>query len=238
MNQEVSLYMIEKEDEILWHLEKFNVIKTLSGDEKMKLKPLVSMKRFEKGETIYFPSNFKGRVYFLKEGLVKIVRITDMGEEQITDTLGPGELFGGLLFSEDQNRSEMAVALKNVLICYLDAEEWNSFISDNPKFRMSILKIAGLKLKRLEVKIEQIQFLNLKDRIKVVLQELADKHGNELSNGQDIEIKMNLTHSDIAKLAGTSRQSVTTVMRQLQDAKLIDYDQRGIVIKNYDALSA
>lgn len=222
----------------LWHLERFNVIKTLSPAEKMQLKSLVCMKEFKKGDPIYLPSNYKGHVYFLKTGNVKVSRITNDGAEQVLDILAPGELFGGLIFAEEPiKKDEMAVALKDTLICYLDANTWNIFILENHKFNMSIMKLVGLKLRKLEIRIEQLQFLNTKDRIITVLRELADKHGKKLAGDYGIEIKVNLTHSDIAKLAGSSRQSVTTILRGLQDNKIIDYDKKRIVLRDYNAVA-
>jgi len=226
--------MIKVQDN-LWHLERFNVIKTLSADEKMELKSFICMKEFKKGDTIYLPSHNQDHVYFLKTGNVKVSRITNDGDEQIMDIIAPGELFGGLIFMEEQaKKDEMAVALKDTLICYLETKTWNKFILTNHKFNISVMKLVGLKLRKLEVRIEQLQFLNTKDRIKTVLRELADKHGRKLAGDYGIEIRLNLTHNDIAKLAGTARQSVTTVLSELKNDKIIDYDKKRIVLRDYN----
>jgi CRP-like cAMP-binding protein len=220
----------------LWHLERFNVIKTLSKEEKMKLKSYVCMKEFNKGEAVHLPLRDTEQVYFLKRGNVKVSRISEEGREQILDVLGPGELFGNLTSEESSERDESAVALSDVLICYLNAHTFNSFMQENHTFSMSILKLVGLKLRKLEVRVEQLQFLNAKGRIKTVLRELADKHGKQLTGDYGVEIRLNLSHNDIGKLAGTVRQSVTSVMRELQDNKIIDYDHKKIVIREYAAL--
>jgi len=45
-------------------------------------------------------------------------------------------------------------------------------------------------------------------------------------------IPTKLTHKDIAALTGTSRQTVTTVLNELKDKNLINFDRRKILIRD------
>ena len=54
--------------------------------------------------------------------------------------------------------------------------------------------------------------------------------------GFEIMIKIHLTHKDIASLTGTSRQTVTTVMNELREKNLINFDRRRILIRDMDKL--
>jgi CRP-like cAMP-binding protein len=49
-------------------------------------------------------------------------------------------------------------------------------------------------------------------------------------------VKNQLTHQDIANLTGTSRQTVTTVLNDLRDRNIINFDRRKILIRDMDKL--
>lgn len=220
----------------LWHLERFNVIQTLTMKERMTLKELAIMKSYKQGEVVCLPSNASKHVFFLKSGNIKISRTTASGDEQVMDIIGPGELFGKYICNDTNEHGEIAVTLSDSLICYFDVNEWNNFIRNNVRFSMKVLKLIGLKLKRLETRIEQLQFLNISARVRTVLRELTDKHAQVVDNPHKRELKLNLTHQDIATLAGTSRQSVTTELRQLQREGIISYDRFRIIVEDYNRL--
>ncbi|MFW5762072.1 MAG: Crp/Fnr family transcriptional regulator [Cyclobacteriaceae bacterium] len=68
------------------------------------------------------------------------------------------------------------------------------------------------------------------------MKDLADRFGNDIGMGFEKEIKLGLTHQDIASLTGTSRQRTSTFLKQLEKNKVISYNRRRILVKNYDAL--
>lgn len=154
----------------------------------------------------------------------------------LTDVIGPGEIFGWYIEPDDKSEVEIATALENCVLCYLDIDTWNKFIEENAGFRLSVLKLIGIKFKRLSTKIQQLQFLTTGERIRKVIKYLADKHGRKIGLGFEIEMRLNLTHKDLAKLAGTSRQTATTELLKMEDEGLISYDRRRILVRQYDKL--
>jgi CRP-like cAMP-binding protein len=49
-------------------------------------------------------------------------------------------------------------------------------------------------------------------------------------------MKNYLTHKDIASLTGTSRQTVTTILNELKDKNIINFDRRRILVRDMDKL--
>ena len=88
----------------LWHLKNFNLLESLSQEEKMKMAEMIRDQSIKKGEYIYFPEESSKNIYFLKEGRVKIGSYSDDGKEIIKAILQPGEIFGELsLVGEEKN---------------------------------------------------------------------------------------------------------------------------------------
>lgn len=49
-------------------------------------------------------------------------------------------------------------------------------------------------------------------------------------------IQTKLTHKDIASLTGTSRQTVTTILNELKEANVINFDRKRILIRDLNKL--
>jgi CRP-like cAMP-binding protein len=49
-------------------------------------------------------------------------------------------------------------------------------------------------------------------------------------------IPTRLTHKDIAALTGTSRQTVTTILNDMKEKNLINFDRKKILIRDLEAL--
>ena len=86
----------------------------------------------------------------------------------------------------------------------------------------------------METKIESLVFKDARTRIVDFLRETALEKGQKV--GFEMMIKNHLTHKDIASLTGTSRQTVTTVMNDLRDQNLINFDRRRILIRDMEKL--
>ncbi len=70
--------------------------------------------------------------------------------------------------------------------------------------------------------------------MKQVLKDLAEEHGRPV--GDEIVIELKLTHQDLANLSATTRQTVTTIMNQLEKEGLLDYDRKRILIHEPEKL--
>ncbi len=225
-----------QEGTTLWYLDNFNILNALSPEEKMEVSKMVNEITTEKKDIIYFPDDSSNKIYFLKNGKVKLSKYSDDGKEMILAILGPGEIFGELSVVLQGNRGETAEVLEPAIICSLRIEDLKMMLQKNPQFNLSITKLIGIKLTKVQSRLESLVFKNTTDRVKSFIKEMADEHGRKLISGTEIEVKLKLTHEDIAKLTATTRQSVTTILSQLEKENVILYDRKRILVKKYDQL--
>jgi len=221
----------------IWYLENFNLLKTLSKSEKDYIDKNSSMCDVPKGNFIYFPHDESNVVYFLKKGRVKIAKYVEEGREVIFSILGAGEIFGELsLFTEGAKREEVAEAMEDCVLCKVPVGEFSKILEQNPKMNLAVTKLIGLKLVRIRNKLQTMWFKKTSHRVHSFLKILAEKHGRKV--GDEIEVRLGLTHQDIANLTATNRQTVTTILRELQSQNIIIYDRRRILIRKPDALKS
>ena len=108
-------------------------------------------------------------------------------------------------------------------------------MKDNQELSFKILRIVGWRLRKMERKIESLVFKDARTRIVEFLKDTAIERGQKV--GFEMMIKNHLTHKDIASLTGTSRQTDTTVMNELREKNLINFDRRRILIRDLEKLN-
>ena len=117
-------------------------------------------------------------------------------------------------------------------ICPMTIEQMQELMLENKQLSLKIYKLIGFRIKKLERRIESLVFKDAKSRIIDFIKDLAHEKGKKV--GFETMIKNNYTHQDIAKLTGTSRQTVTTILNELKEQNLINFDRRRILIRDLD----
>ncbi len=217
-----------------WYFENFNLLEALSEDEKMKLSERSNHYEAPRKEVLYFPEDPTNRIYFLKRGKVKISTYSDDGREMILSILGPGEIFGEMGLTGDSKREHFAEATEDVSYCTTSLEDFQDLVEKNPKFNLQITKMIGFRFKKIQSRLESLCFKPAPDRIKQFIVDMVDEHGRDV--GYEKEVKLNLTHQNIADLTATSRQTVTSVLNDLEKKDLILYDRKRILVRDVEAL--
>lgn len=220
----------------LWYFENFNLMKTLPARELMRLNTSTKMTKAPKKQIIYFPEESSNSVYLVKNGKVKISRMSEDGREIIIAILGPGEIFGeSAITDKGSKREEFAEATEDTVLCHMFSDIIHEIMENDPAFGFRITKIIGFRLKRIQARFESLIFKPSDERVKGFIKDLAKEEG--IKNGpQEIVLKLNLTHEDIGKLTATSRQTVTSVLNDLERRNLISYDRSKIVVKDLSKL--
>jgi CRP-like cAMP-binding protein len=220
----------------LWHLENFNLLKALSLVEKMKMAKKIKDSKMKKNEYIYFPEDPSSSIFFLKKGRVKIGAYSDDGKEIIKAILGPGEIFGELSLIGESKRKDFAVALdSDVVLCAMGIKDMEEMMGDNPTLSLRVTKLIGVRLQKIERRLESLIFKDARTRIIDFIVDLGREKGKAI--GKEILVKHNLTHQDMANLTATSRQTVTTILNELKENNLIHFERNKFLIRDIDNLS-
>jgi CRP/FNR family transcriptional regulator, cyclic AMP receptor protein len=218
-----------------WYLKHFNILESVDGAMMEKLNDLTTMSTIKSHQPIYFPDEQSSSIFFLKEGRVKLSRISPDGQEVILDIIGPGELFGELaLVDQHTDRDEMALAMDDVLICTMRVGDLESMMKKNPDLNLKITKWMGLRLRKIKQRIPDLMFKDVNERIIDFLISYADTFGRK--KGATIAIRPSLSHQEIGLLTGCARQTVTTVMNKLRSEDILDFDRKQMLIKDYNKL--
>jgi CRP-like cAMP-binding protein len=218
----------------LWYFECVNLYKVLCPHKVKKMADKHQFIRYKKDQFIYMPEDQASHVYLVVDGRVKIGHYLDDGKEVVTAILTTGEIFGELALAGEEKRRDFAQVMAETVICPLTVGELKDLMYDDKELSFKILKLVGLRLMKLERKLELLVFKDARTRIIEFLKDAASWKGKKV--GFETMIPTKLTHKDIAALTGTSRQTVTTVLNELKEENLINFDRRKILIRDLEKL--
>ncbi len=193
-----------------------------------------SMRTASSKEIIYFPDQPSDKIFFLKEGKIKLSRIGSDGRELTLAIIGPGEVFGELAAFGESQREDMAVALEPSLICAMDIGDFNKLIMKNPNFILRITKRIGFRRKRVEQFLESLVFKDAPQRVAIFLLSYQEEFGRDRVVGR--YIKPFLSNEEVGYLTATSRQTVNKVLNDFRREGIIDFTRNTLTISNLEKL--
>lgn len=220
-----------------WYLKNFDLFSDLNKDQVNELSEIARFVRMKKGQSVYFASEQSKKLYFLINGKVKISEIDGFGNELIKNIVLGGDHFGELSTQAFKQTQEFAEILSSeVIVCIFNQSDFELFMQQHPSLALSFAKRMAEKLRGLETRYTNLVFKDVKARLKSFLFEWAHKEGKQDDNG--LTIKNYLTHSEIANIISSSRQTVTTLINELKDEGSLIYSRKVITIPNIHALAA
>jgi len=184
------------------------------------------MRQFPRGTPIYLPADSADSVMLLAQGRVKIGSYTEDGKQTILAFIEPGELFGELSLLGTVEREEYAEAVDKSTIILISNEVMQGLLAEIPAVSLGVTKLFGLRRQRIERRLKYLLFRSNRERLVHLLLELAEKYG--LPSGSVVELRIKLSHQDLASIIGSTRETVTVVLGELQSEGLLELGRRKI----------
>lgn len=215
-----------------WFLEEsFNMMKRIGMRDMMNLCELLVMKTYKKGSEIHEQFEDDHLIYFIKKGHVKIGQ-KDGDEFKLKYTLGKGNIFGeSKITTGEESAPYTAIAMSDCVICFIEIDRMEELMSQYPKLHNSVLKIAGLKFKRIERRLDDVLYKDADTRIRDFLHDFVKENAEEENR---LIAKNIFSHSEIAKLTSTSRQTVNNAISRMRKSGEINYSTKEIELISHD----
>lgn len=217
----------------LWYIKNAALFSWLEEDELQRLAERSEMVACKRNTTFYFADQQSDSIYLVKKGRVKLTRTTSEGREIILDILGPGEIFGELAITAEEMRSHSAVALDDALVCIITRREFEDLLRRHPEMALRVLKLVGLRRRELEMRLEDLIFQPVANRLVLTLLWQARRHGARDNEGG---ITLPLTQKDLAHLVGASREAVAEQLAGFKREGLLRTGYRSITLTNPQGL--
>jgi CRP/FNR family transcriptional regulator, nitrogen oxide reductase regulator len=215
-------------------LSELPFLSTLSAPEIQQVNRNFVEHGYQPGEVIYYSADHADRLYVVATGKVKLLRHTHTGKDVLLDMLKSGEFFGTLSTLGEESYAETAIALTSVCILSIGSAEFRHILERYPQVSVSILDTMSSRLLEAQDMVHQLSAHSVEQRIAFTLLKLADKLGER--NEVGLLIQMPLSRDDLARMVGTTTETASRVMSQLQKDGLIRTGRQWVAITDRERL--
>lgn len=212
-----------------------SIFSSLSDSELMNIIKLAIKREYIKGEVLCREGETSDNLFLIRDGKIKLSKMTKSGKEQILHILTKGDFFGEANLFDNAESSFTAVAISNAKVCTLSRTNLEEILKKSPQISMKILKELSHKLAETE---ELAKFLATKDvdaRIASMLLEFSNKFGKLVDD--NIHIKLPLNREDMANYCGVTRETISRKLSKFENENIIELKgNKVIIIKDIDSI--
>jgi len=219
-------FMSEK----FWFLKRCSILERLGPAELAELEARARIKKFPGRSPVYLPSDAADAVLLLVTGRVKICGSSADGRESILAFIEPGELFGELAMFDDETRQEHAETTEPSTVVVLPRDALRQVMERHAEISLGVTKLIGLRRRRIERRLKYLLFRSNRDRMIHLLLELVEQYGEAEAEAEGIRLRIKLSHQELASIIGSTRETVTIVLGELQAEQMITVGRQRITI--------
>ncbi|MFG2972446.1 Crp/Fnr family transcriptional regulator [Streptomyces sp. NPDC048331] len=233
MNHAVS----DDDTERTWCLAEVDIFCDLSEPEMEAIAAAAPMKTYHAGEILYSPTQPSEVLFILKRGRVRVFRVSTDGRALTTAIISPGTIFGEMVLLGQHMYDNYAEALDDTVVCVMSRADVHKFLLSDARIAARITAILGRRLSDLEQRLSDSVFKTVAQRIATTLTTLTSAQppaGPLRPVGRHPQIA--LTHEQLAALAGTSRETCTKVLREMEDRGLLRLARGRITVLDRERL--
>lgn len=223
-------------DDKHWHLKGCGLFDQLPIEEIALLESRSRIQTFPRKGLVYLPSDRSDAVLLVISGRIRLYSVTPDGKESVLTLIDPGELFGELVLFGQTRREEFAEAMESSVVVMIPGEEIRRLMEVRPSLTIKLSRLMGLRRLWIERRLRSLLFRSNRDRLISLLLELAVKYGAPRSTGLWLSIR--LSHQEMASMIGSTRESVTLLLGELQYERLLEVRRRQIFLTDLKRLAA
>lgn len=187
---------------------------------------------FARGQYVYRCGEPQRHLFIVRDGSVKLCFPGTDGSETIVGVMGPGDPLGGTGSFHPYDHHARAAESTSTFMLHLD----QLFASSPELHDRAVLMAADRRLRATTRVLHETLSGNVRARVAFRLLELAHRHGARSPDGTQLQLR--LTQEDLARMTGTSRESVNKVIAWFFRHGLLANAGGRYLIRDLDALEA
>ena len=222
-------------DDVVELLGRVPVFSTLEGADLQRIAEVTVPRTFEPGQAVFREGDSSDTCYVVREGHARAIRSHPDGRTITLATFGPGDIFGELAMFEDERRSATVEAIETISVVGVLGPDMRRLMIEHPEISTRLVIALGRRLRESNERLTRQSFQTVQSRVAVVLGNLV---AELVAAGQpESDVLVTATQSDLAQLAGSSRESASRFLAVLERAGVISQGRGRLVVHDPEALS-
>lgn len=200
------------------------------------LDSLKSSSAYPEGAVLFMEKQDPRGVFLLCEGEVKLTISSSEGKTLILRIAKPGEILGLVSTLSGKPYEVTAETLRPCHVVYIRRADFMRLVAQHPEFLQDVVRQLSANYQNA---CEQLRTVGLSSSAPEKLARmLLEWSAGAQNSGQGTEIKMPLTHEEIAELIGSSRETVTRTLSEFKSRHLLTLKGSTLLIWNRAALES
>jgi CRP-like cAMP-binding protein len=210
------------------------VFSTLEAEDLERIASVAVPRAFDPGQIVFREGDASDTCYVVRAGRARAVRAHPDGRTITLATFGPGDIFGELAMFEDELRSATVEAVQPTSVVAVLGPDMRRLMVEHPEIAIRLVVALGRRLRETNERLTKQSFQTVQSRVAVVLGELV---AQAIADGAQVsEVLVTATQEDLAKLAGSSRESASRFLAVLERAGVISQGRGRLVVHDPAAL--
>jgi CRP/FNR family transcriptional regulator len=189
---------------------------------------------WQPGQVVFREGDQSDTCYVLRNGHARAIREHADGRTITLANFGPGDIFGELAMFEDERRSATVETLDAAEAVALLGADMRRLMREHPTIAVGVVVSLGRRLRAMNERVASQSFQTVQSRVATVLTQLVAV-AQEEGAGERVVLVI-ATQADVAKLAGSSRESASRFLAVLERAGVIEQGRGKLTVHDPSAL--
>ena len=204
--------------------------KAMSRPVLAKVEAFVYHRRYDTRQVVYFPDDSCDYVYWVRDGRIRVTRVSGDGRELTFRHLGQGDMLGDECMADRPKRNDYAEALEESTLCLMRTDDFRRAAREEAELAYAVAVRLSQRVLELEQILAETVFCTVKSRVSFALLRLSKREGHRRTTS------LNITHQEVANLVGATRETVTGVLHNLRENGVIELANRRMKVLDLAAL--
>jgi CRP/FNR family transcriptional regulator len=184
----------------------------LTGDDLCTFRHLGCSVSLAKGESLFQEGEPALSVFTVTEGVLKSYRLLPDGRRQVTAFHYPGDCIGGTF---DEEHGCTVEAVQDARVCAFPIRRFDEFVEDHPPMERELYIAAARQLAAAQTQMLLLGRKTAAERMASFFLALSERQGGSGNVG------LPMSRSDIADHLGLTKETVSRVLADLKNDRLI-----------------
>ena len=210
------------------------VFAALAPPDLARIAQVAVPRSFPAGQVVFREGDSSDTCYVVRSGHARALREHPDGRSITLANFGPGDIFGELAMFDDERRSATIEAIDALDCVAITGSDMRRLIREHSDIAAKLVVSLGRRLRDANERLARQSFQTVQSRVASVLAQLAQQAQAEGAGERDVLIKA--TQADLAKLAGSSRESASRFLATLERAGVISQGRGRLTVHDPAAL--
>ncbi len=187
------------------------------------LTSIATRRVYKKNRVIIRQGDDTNNMFILLQGQMRVYVEDDQGKQLTVRILKPGDSFGEVALVGEFPRTASVQTMNDCEVAAFTRGNYLAFLRDYPEIALALAKTLANMVRDTTEELSSIALSDVYGRLSHILEKYAEVHEGEKRIPK-------FTHREIAGMIGSSREMVSKIMKELENADYISVHDKHYVI--------